>query len=367
MRCRHRHSLAGIGTGGRESAAIPALEWHNLAREQARFHDPVREAGRGRAKVFGNHHTSGAVAFNPQHGQHGLQRIIDISAITGGNSGGHQKQARELEGMVNPQRPGMAHIGGNGRAECAEMVAFEVQGVKRRQAPVLPLRGQRVRRRANSQVRRKRPRCGPVLATTALRPDCEIAVEAERQAIGPGGIGRRSHLAVASPLQKYMPVNLRAVRLCKGGNCGRIGRLVFNRPVAGPAFSLPGKIRTKRLINRKALQCLAPLRTKCPKGQICMPPCFFPIDRQHRQLQRPNRWVIHQFSLADTRNCPAHCRQPGGRLAASKAGQGGQIEIDWIEKKPGRGGIGRNHRAIGGKQAMCGAQTRKACSELRRA
>ena len=143
----------------------------------------------------------GAVAFEAQHREHRVERIIDIGALGGRKAARDQEQALELEGMVDPDRAGVAHVGRDQRAERREPLLLEGERIERRQAPVLPGRPERVRRRSDRKAGREALRVGPDLRAARIGADREVAVEADAHSGRTGPLRRLAELEVRQPLQ----------------------------------------------------------------------------------------------------------------------------------------------------------------------
>ena len=122
------------------------------------------------------------MAFEPQHRQQGLEGIIDIGAVFRRRAARDQEQPLQLEGMVDADRAGMAHVGGHQRAERGEALRFERQRMERRQTPVLALGAEQIGRRADRQARREPVGMRPNLRATGIAADGEIAIEADLHA-----------------------------------------------------------------------------------------------------------------------------------------------------------------------------------------
>jgi hypothetical protein len=136
-----RQRRAGILLRPLERRAL-ALEGQHPVAEDARFHDGVRKALRGGAEILGDHQAAGPVAFQAQDRQHRLEGIIDIGPLRGGSPGGNDEEAAELEGVVDPDRPRMAHVGHHQIAEGRKALLLQGKRIEGRQAPILPLRTQ---------------------------------------------------------------------------------------------------------------------------------------------------------------------------------------------------------------------------------
>ena len=83
--------------------------------------------------------------------------------------------------MVDPQDPGMAHIGAQRGDQRGKALPTQHQRVDRREPPILPGAAQRVRRRADRRAGRDQLLVGPGLRAMRVDPDGEVAVEPERQ------------------------------------------------------------------------------------------------------------------------------------------------------------------------------------------
>ena len=87
-----------------------------------------------------------AEAIQAQDREHRLERHRDVSPLLGRAADRDQEQARELEGVVDPDRAGVAHVRHHQGAEGREPVALHLQGMEGWQAPILTLRRQKIRR-----------------------------------------------------------------------------------------------------------------------------------------------------------------------------------------------------------------------------
>ena len=90
------------------------------------------------AEILGDDHAAVPVALEPQHGELRLERVGDIGAFRRRLAGRDQEQPLQLEGVVDANRAGVAHVCGDERAEGREPLFLEGQRVERRQSPFCP-------------------------------------------------------------------------------------------------------------------------------------------------------------------------------------------------------------------------------------
>ena len=84
-----------------------------------------------------------------------LERVGHIGAFRRRRAGRDQEQPLQLEGVVDADRAGVAHVRGDERPEGREPLFLEGERVERRQSPVLALRPERIGRRADRERRRR--------------------------------------------------------------------------------------------------------------------------------------------------------------------------------------------------------------------
>ena len=111
--------VARIALRRLEGAVGLALELQYPVAQHPRAHDRLGKTLRRRAEIFRDDESAGAVALEPQHREHRVEGVVDISALRGGNARRDEEQAAQLEGVVDADGAGMAHIGDDQRPEGA--------------------------------------------------------------------------------------------------------------------------------------------------------------------------------------------------------------------------------------------------------
>ena len=76
-------SIARIGGGRLEAAILLAFESEDAVAEDAGPHERIRKSLRGRAEIFRDDETLGAMALEPQHREHRLEGHGNIGAVAG--------------------------------------------------------------------------------------------------------------------------------------------------------------------------------------------------------------------------------------------------------------------------------------------
>ena len=96
--------------------------------------------------------------------------------------------------MIDPQRAGMPHVGGDEIAETGARGREERLGIRRREVPVLAGRRERIRRGADGHAARDRRRIGPHFGAVRRGADREIAQESRASARSRARGGRRHRI-----------------------------------------------------------------------------------------------------------------------------------------------------------------------------
>ena len=168
--------------------------------------------------------------------------------------------------MVDPQNPGMPHIGAQTGDERREALPAQHQRIDRRQPPILPGAVQRVGRRADRGGGRHQLLIGPGFGAVGVGADREVAIEPDRQPGGAPGGRRSAELAVGFPLQELEELDPVAM---SGGEIGDLGRSRVahrRRPIA-PREPAPvaAVVLVQRLERRKIAQIASAVALKQAK------------------------------------------------------------------------------------------------------
>ena len=182
-------------------------ELHALALEPQHPHagdlgarQPIAETFRNGAEVFANHHALRAFAFERDMADEIVERIGEIGAVRRTRAIGNKEQTLQAHRVIDAQHAGVAHVGAVDSAERGPALARAGQRIGRRQAPVLPLDGEWIGRRADRDAMRKRACMRPGFGAVRRGADRKIAVEADLQAVVPRALGGSPKLAVGEPL-----------------------------------------------------------------------------------------------------------------------------------------------------------------------
>ena len=266
-----------------------------------------------------------------EHGELRLERVGDIGAFRGRLAGRDQEQPLQLEGVVDANRAGVAHVCGDERAEGREPLFLEGQRVERRQSPILSLRPEKIGRRADRETFAEPLRTRPDLGAAAVGAHREVAVEAD---VHPGGArapAGRLELAIREPLQPGMERDPLRVIGAEAPDRGRGGGAVRLRPFAEPGRTLGAEMLRERLEGGVVLERRPELAAEGVEGRIAAR-----LERRPQRVEDgpqdlPDAGVIDELSLAQRGDArallvergaaPGLPRSPGprpGRCAASR-------------------------------------------------
>ena len=286
---------AGIGSRRLEPTVVLALEAQDTIAEDVRSHDRVGESlGRG-AEILRDDERPGAVALDPQHRQHRVERIGDVDAIRRRHAVGYDVEPLQLERVIDADRAGMAHVGGDKCPEGLQPLLFERAGVEGRQPPSSgPCGTERVRRCADRDARHEPVRPRPIFRAGAVDADGEIAIEADGHA-GPcrARLGRRE-LAVSQPLQPGVERDLLRIGLAKVADRLAIGIAVGLGPFPAPMLALRDEIFGQSLEGRVKLQRFASLGAKGREGRIDAVFEPAPIFAEYDAFDGPRRGMFDE-------------------------------------------------------------------------
>ena len=104
--------------------------------------------------------------------------------------------------MIDAERAGVAHVLPQQLDEGRVGPRAQRVGRERRQAPVLPLGAEVVRRRADPHPARDHVLLGPGIGAVRIDPHREVEIEPDRHAGVTRGRLRRAELLVREPLQE---------------------------------------------------------------------------------------------------------------------------------------------------------------------
>src|SRR5438045_2998436 len=144
--------------------------------------------------------------------------------------------------MIDPQNPGVAHIGAQRLNEGRKALTPKHQWIDRRQAPILAAAAQRVWRRANRCSRRDQLLIGPSFCPVRVGADRQVPIESKRKPGFPASTRCSCKLPVGLPLQKLKELDAIAMRVCKGGNLRRSWIAHRHRPAMPRELSLLAKV-----------------------------------------------------------------------------------------------------------------------------
>jgi len=161
--------------------------------------------------------------------------------------------------VVDPDRAGVAHVGLDEGAEGREPVALHRQWVEGRQAPVLALGRQQVRRRADRNLVGEALGMGPDLGAAPVGADREVAVEPDPHAGAQRRRGGFLQLLIGKVLQPRVVADRLSVLRREGRYGLRAGPAVFLRPVAQPMRPLPPEMLRQGLEDRVGFEIRAAL------------------------------------------------------------------------------------------------------------
>ena len=173
--------MSGHCAGGLKARAL-ALEPEHAVAEHVGRGQPLAKAVRHGAKVFADDRDARPRAFQGQLRHQVIHRRRDIRALAAARAVRHPEQPRQAHRVVDAQRPGMAHIGGEQLAEGRAARARLDERIGRRQGPDLAFAREQIRRSADGHAAREIAARRPDLRAIGRRADGKIAVEPQRQA-----------------------------------------------------------------------------------------------------------------------------------------------------------------------------------------
>ena len=190
-----------------------------------------------------------------------VERIGEVGAFRRSRAFGNEEEALEAHRVVDAQHAGVAHIGAVDRVERGPAVARAGQRIERRQAPVLPLGGERIRRRADRDASREFRGVRPGFGAVRRGADGKIAIEPNLQAAFARALRGSPELAVGQPLAEEGELEGLAAPLDRA-----LDRLRF--PVAQvlrPPRASPRRLLPPRSPGRRR----SAARPRRPKSRIC--------------------------------------------------------------------------------------------------
>ena len=319
--------MARIALRRLEGAFGLALELQYPVAQHPRAHDRVGETLRRRAEIFGDDESAGAVALEPQHGEERLEGVVDIGALRGGNARRDEEQAAQLEGVVDADGAGMAHIGDDQRPEGAEPLALEGERVERRQPPILPLRREKIGRRADRQGRAEALRRRPHFGAAAVGADGEVAVEPDAHAGRMGARRSGRQLRVGEPLQPGVERDALGMLVAEAAHLRRAAGSVRLRPVARPPRALGPEMLRQGLEGGVRFERLAEFAAESVESRIA--PAGADIGEQgveHRPQHGPHAgWSTRAPSRKAAMRGAASARRRAARLPAKPGTADGSI------------------------------------------
>ena len=224
MRRHASDGQRGVVGGAEEIGAAPLEPQHAHAQNVGARQRVAKAVGHS-AEILADHHADAALALQGDMADEIVEGIGEIGPLGGLGPVGHDEQTRQAHRVIDAQHAGVAHVGAEQRAEAAPAVARRSDRVGRLDVPDLPLRRERVGRRADADAKREFVGARPALRAIGRRADGEIAKKADFE---PGGLGaRRSarELPVGEPLREQD----------EGDLFGMFARFAFQRRSLGVA------------------------------------------------------------------------------------------------------------------------------------
>ena len=296
MRGDRRQRIARIGAGSLEPAAMLALEGEDAVAQDAGLHQRVGEALRRGAEILGDDEALGPVAFEPQHRQHRLERHGDIGPVLRRSGDRDEEEPGELERVVDADRTGMAHVRLDQGAERREPVALHFEGVERRQAPILALGREEIRRRTDGDTIGEALRMRPDFRPAAIGADGEVAVEAEAHAAFEGGLRCVGQLAVGEVLEPDMVGDGLGMGQRERLHGRSPGAAHLLRPIAGPIGAERLVMGGQGLERPVGFEIRPALLAEGREGGV-LPRAsrrFLPERLQHGGQHAPDAGMVHQ-------------------------------------------------------------------------
>ena len=303
---------------------------------------------RHRAQVLADHQALVALAFQCQDAQQVAERIGHVGAIGGAGSGGHPPQAHQAHDVVDAQRAAVAHGGAQGLDERRVGQFAQLARHERRQAPVLAVRVEVVRRRAGVCAGRVHVTPSPGVGAARTHADGQVLVQADAETALPGFGPRGGQLLVSQPLQVGMERH--RVGVFAGETARRLpaGVVVFRRPGRPAPHRRVGgvEVRLQCLEQRVPVQPFAaagpkPLeggRPRAVAAQVLVAEGV-PGLPQHVELDRGHARVVDQLGVAQLLQACLEARvRHLGTHGASIVGvdDGVDVQVQHVQKLPAR-------------------------------
>ena len=216
-----------VGGGGAEHAGRPGagrrvLEVDEPGAEDAVGGERLADALLDGAEVLAHHERPAPGGLDGEDGEQFVGVRADVGAVGGIGAGRDPEQTEQAEHVVDPQPAAVAHVGPHGTGE--RLVPRCPQRVRDvgREAPVLAVGGELVRRRADAGVEREQVLVGPGVGAAGVDADREVGDQRARP-------GRIAELAVGDPLEPGVEPDVVGVvdartgarRRCRGGAARR--------------------------------------------------------------------------------------------------------------------------------------------------
>ena len=273
--------------------------------------------------------------------------------------------------MVDAQGARGAHVRAQRGDEVLVGGLSQLLRLERKQPPVLALRAERVRGRANANVARGHLLLDPGVGAVGVDAHGEVAIDAQAHAVQSRASLGRLELKIGLPLKVLeeadplgaMPREQR--HLLRGGIA--IGR--------GPG--LPGPVSEElhqRLKHRKATQAFATLRLEAAKRSGPLGAAHQmgaeegsvePL--QHFPLQRGDLRVVDEFAGAHRRQPRAKgvgADQVSRRLTLRKIRNRHHIQVQRIELRAAARRVGADPLGVRGKQGVQRVDGERRCTQL---
>ena len=140
-------------------------------------------------------------ALEREDGHQVVDRIMDIAAIGGPETGGYPPLTEERHDVIEPERAEVPHIGRHEVTERTVSLRDQRMGILRRDTPVLSLQCQRIRWRPDSGAHAVHRLVGPGFRTARIHADGVVAIQPDRHAELAREVLCASQLLVGKPLQ----------------------------------------------------------------------------------------------------------------------------------------------------------------------
>ena len=194
--------------------------------------------------------------------QQPAERVADIGAVRCRPARRDQKKTHQAQGMVDPDRAGMAHRRPQGRAHGVRVGGLEHERRGRDDVPVLAQRPQRIGRGTDAGTGDQRIGVGPGIGAVRHHAHGEIAVETDAHAGRPSAPVGRRELTIGEPLQE----GAHGHALCPLLREALDGRIVRRPPPGRPVAEGHGSVGVARRRLGKRLEAAEPLQV--PTGRV---------------------------------------------------------------------------------------------------